>query len=71
MNGHTTFVSRQCAGLSDPEGELDQGKFEGEEQHSATASDGSPRKGTLHFDDPCHDITAETPMPEAHTSNDN
>jgi hypothetical protein len=25
----------------------------------------------IKFDDPCHDITKETPMPEAHSSSDN
>lgn len=71
MHGHTTFVSRQCKGMSDSEGELGQEKFDHPEGHSATASDANPMKGSLHFDDQAPDITQETPMPEAHTSSDN
>lgn len=65
MEGHTTTTSRQCKGMSDPEG--DSPNFEKEPCVSATASDAGPRRGTLEFDDPMPEPKGK--MEEEHTSN--
>ncbi len=67
MKGHTEIVSRQCEGMSDPEGSLP--KFATEEQYSATACDTGPKRGATQFDEPGPDIAHEGPMEEEHTSN--
>ena len=64
---HMQVKSRQCAGMSDPEGTSP--TFEKETPHAETASDIGPKRGELEFGRPGPDIEHEGPMEEEHTSN--
>ena len=64
---HTQVKSRQCAGMSDPEGA--QPNAETDNSPSAQAAFANePSRGTK-FDDPAPDCTKEGKMEEEHTSN--
>lgn len=67
MEEHTQIKSRQCKGMSDPEGT--QPSPEMETPHNETACDSGPRRGKLQFDSPGPDCCSEGKMEEAHTSN--
>jgi hypothetical protein len=59
---HTTVTSRQCKGMSDPEG--DSPTFA---QEKVTDADGWTPRGNK-FDDAAKDCTKEEKMEEEHTS---
>lgn len=67
MKGHTEIKSRQCAGMSDPEGSSP--TFADEPQYTATACDTGPKRGATEFDSAAEDIQNTGPMPEESTSN--
>ena len=66
MEEHTQIKSRQCKGMSDPEGT--QPNMPVETPDSATACDAGPKRGATKFDDPGPNVTGLGPMEEEHTS---
>jgi hypothetical protein len=59
---HETFTSRQCKGMSDPEGDSPSGT-----QEPCSEADGYKPRGNK-FDNPAPDCTKEDQMEEEHTS---
>lgn len=60
---HTTITSRQCKGMSDPEGDQPSATEE-----PCTGADGYKSRAATKFDDSAPDCTKEGQMEEEHTS---
>jgi hypothetical protein len=66
MEGHTEIKSRQCKGMTDPEGTQPATPFEDTPSCKATMY-GEVNRGTK-FDDPGPNVLGQGKMEEAHSS---
>lgn len=67
MEQHTQIRSRQCKGLSDPEG-VQPSADTVTTPDTVTACDEGPQRGATKFDNPGPNVEGQGPMEEEHTS---